>query len=208
MEFYFTKNNYKTYFLVNINNSNVEISRVDNKEKIAFNNVEKIFIGEHCLIDDINNYDKEVEKGNSILLQLKSDNQNYKYIFIGHCVYSFETIDEIVKFSSNLGFSRVQYAAAYGEQNIYYLTDRYEYIPYDTIEDENIKNKDLSYCPYDLLYNSNDGERNNILNLTLIAPIYEGEIIENYLEYEDEENNINELIIAYENEVDEIYIWK
>ena len=99
----------------------------------------KSFIGEHYL-DDNNNYDRNEEKGNSILLQLKNDNQNYKYKFIGSSVYTFETIDKIVKFSSNIGFSRVQYPVAYGENNICYLVDRYEYIPYNTIEDENIKN--------------------------------------------------------------------
>ena len=33
MDFYSTKNNHKTYFLVNINNLYVEIIRVDNRNK-------------------------------------------------------------------------------------------------------------------------------------------------------------------------------
>ena len=51
----------------------------------------------------------------------------------------------------------------------------------------------LSYCPYDLLYNTNDGQRFKISELKLIAPDHEDEDIENYFEYaqevEDDENN-------------------
>ena len=78
------------------------------------------------------------QKENSILLHLHSDNQYYKYMFIGSNVLIFETIDKIVEYSSNL-VHRVHFPAAYGENNIYFLVDRYEFIPYNTIEDVNIK---------------------------------------------------------------------
>ena len=67
MEFHFTKNSYKSYFYVIINNLYVEIIRVDSRKKVFSDNVNKIFIGEH-LLDDI--FNKDVEKGNSISLEL------------------------------------------------------------------------------------------------------------------------------------------
>ena len=81
-------------------------------------------------------------------------------------------------------------------------------IPYNTIEDENIKNMDLSYCPYNLLYNTNDGQNEiKFLKLTFIAPGYKVYDIENFFQYaqEVEDNNIEELLI--ENEIIELPIY-
>ena len=75
----------------------------------------------------------------------------------------------IIKYASNLGYNGVNYPFAYGEKNIYFFIDKYEFIPYNTIQNENIQQKNLSYCPYDLLYNTNEGDRHKILNLKLIA---------------------------------------
>ena len=94
MEFYFTKNNNKTYFLVIINNLNVEIIRVDNRQKIWSGNVENYFIGENHLLDDLPDFIQEFEKGSSIFLELTK----YKYMFIRDYIYTFETTDNIVSF--------------------------------------------------------------------------------------------------------------
>ena len=94
MEFYFTKNDNESYFLVVINNLNIEIIRISsNNKNIWSGDVENVFIGEHHLIDDIN---IEEAKGNSILLHLHSNNQYYKYMFLGSSIYTFETTDKIV----------------------------------------------------------------------------------------------------------------
>ena len=47
--------------------------------------------------------------------------------------------------TSNLGNNGVHYPLAYGQNNIYFLVDRYEFISYNTTENENIKNMDLTY---------------------------------------------------------------
>ena len=71
----------------------------------------------------------------------------------------------------------------------------------------------LSYCPYDLLYNSNNGDRHKILNLNLIAlSCYDDDINnENFFDYVEvvNVNNNNNLIIEYEDEDenDEILIY-
>ena len=77
---------------------------------------------------------------------------------------------------------------------------------------------DLSYCPYNLLYNTNDGERNKIFELTLIAPGYNVYDIEKFFEYAQdvEDNNIDELIDEIielpiyngNNELVKIFNWK
>ena len=145
------------------------------------------------MLDDI--YNKEYEKGNSILLEL----DKFKYMFIGDCVYTFKTTDEIIKFSSNLGINNVHYPFAYGKDNIYFLVDRHEFIPYNSIENENIKNMDLTYDAYNFLYNTNDGERYDILEINMIVPDEEDNTdMHNFIEYihemveEIENNNNNE----------------
>ena len=199
MEFYFTKNNNKIYFLVIINNLNVEIIRADNRKRVLIGDVKSIFIGENHLLDDLNEYILEVEKGNSILLEL----EKYKYMFIRDFIYTFETTDKIIKYSSNLGNNRGNYPYANGEKNINFLIDRYEFIPYNTIEDENIKNM---LNPYDLLYYSDKGDRYKILKINLIAlRCYDDNIeIDNFFDYVEVVNVYNSnLIIEYEDEDDE-----
>ena len=142
-------------FLVSINNLNVNIIKINNKEEIWSGIVEKIFLGKHYLIDgyELTPDIIQIEKGNSILLQLpSSNNSNYKYIFIRNFIYTFETTDKIVNYCSNV-IGRYNYPFAYGEKSIYFLIDRYQFIPYNTIENENIKNKDLTYNAYNFLYN-------------------------------------------------------
>ena len=50
-------------------------------------------------------------------------------MFIRVFIYTFETTDKIIEYSSNLGKNRVNYLYAFGEKNIYFLIDRYEFIP-------------------------------------------------------------------------------
>ena len=71
-------------------------------------------------------------------------------MFIGNTgIYTFETEDKIVKFISNVGPNQVPYAYAYGERNIYYLSDQFVYIPYESILNEKrISEMDESYEPY------------------------------------------------------------
>ena len=60
---------------------------------------------------------------------------------------------------------------------------------------------DLSYCPYDLLYHSNDGDRHKILNLILLALSCYDENIENdnffdcvvRIDVNNNNNNINNI---------------
>ena len=40
---------------------------------------------------------------------------------MGEKIFSFETNDEIVKYSSELGFNDIKFPFAYGEENIYFM---------------------------------------------------------------------------------------
>ena len=163
-------------------------------------------------LDYLPEYIIVTEKGNTILLELEKQ----KNMFIRNFIYTFDNTDKIVKYSSNLGNNRVNYPFAYGEKKyIYFLVDRYEFIPYNTIQDENIQQKNLSYCPYDLLYHSDDGYGHKILIINLIAlTCYDDSIeIDNFFDYVvridvNNNNNNNNLIIEYEGEdEDEILIY-
>ena len=217
MEVYFTLDNYRRRFSVIINNLNISIFRIENRELIWEGNVLNIFIGKSHL-NDMTEFsgarDDSIWDGNSILLELEAiedevsinqqanEEQPQKsvststYIIIGNRgVYSFQTEDKIFKFTSNVGNNQVPYAVAYGERNIYYLSDRYQFIPYDSIHDDDIRKKipemNVSYEPYRFLYDTNDGERNKIYSLNLIAPRCLDMEIENYFEVLSSTNNID-----------------
>ena len=83
-----------------------------------------IFIGKSCLnksTEFSGARDEVIWNGNINLLEV----ENKKHIFIRDCVYSFNTDDKIVKYASNVGYNGVPFAIAYGERNIYYLSDIY-----------------------------------------------------------------------------------
>ena len=85
----------------------------------------------------------------------------------------FETEDKIIKFTSNVGNNCVPYAVSYGEKNIYYMGDMYQFIPYDSIQDNDIRreisNMDESYDPYRFLYDTNEGKRVKFHSFIMIA---------------------------------------
>ena len=47
--------------------------------------------------------------------------EDKKYIHVGENLFSFETNDEIVKYSSEHGFNDIKFPFAYGEENIYFM---------------------------------------------------------------------------------------
>ena len=140
----------------------LEILAVENHEKIWSETVLKIFIGKSYL-NEMTEFsgarDDEVWRGNSILLELEEK----KYMMVGESVYTFETEDKIVKFTSNADNNQTAYPVAHGQRNIYYLFHKYKCIPYESITDDNIRKRisemDETYEPNGFLYNSTDGER-------------------------------------------------
>ena len=49
-------------------------------------------------------------------------------MFAGDCAYKFETEDKISKYISTVGKNCVPQAVAYGERNIYYKTEKVQFI--------------------------------------------------------------------------------
>ena len=71
-----------------------------------------------------------------------------------------------------------------GERNIYYLSDQFVYIPYESILNEKrISEMDESYEPYEFLYNTREGERIKLKSLTLIATRFNDDEFEEYFNY-------------------------
>jgi len=60
------------------------------------------------------------QHGNSILLKISPR----KYVYIGHCIYSFVTSDDITRYFSDIGNSDVPYPVAISQQNAYFMLDR------------------------------------------------------------------------------------
>ena len=80
------------------------------------------------------------------------------------------------------------YAVAYGDENIYYMGDMGLYIPYISIQDNDIRKKisemDVSYDPYRFLYDTCGGERKNFHSFIMIARQFTDEFYENEIEME------------------------
>ena len=58
--------------------------------------------------------------GNSVLIELTEN----KYMFVGWCIYTFETDDQIIDFVTPVGNNDVPYPIAYGEKNVYFMLDK------------------------------------------------------------------------------------
>ena len=105
--------------------------------------------------------DYHIRKPNNANFLFKTEDK--KYIHVGENLFSFETDDEIVKYSSEHGHNDVKYPYAYGGENIYFMLDQ-KYIPIQEYENSTVKNE------YDYLYNNEDiGEYgNDFLNCKII----------------------------------------
>ena len=77
----------------------------------------------------------------------KPNNENFffkiegrKYIHVGEKLFGFETIDEIVKYSSEHGYNGIKFPFACGTENIYFMLYQ-KYIPLQEFEDSTMKNE-------------------------------------------------------------------
>ena len=75
--------------------------------------------------------------------------EDKKYTHVGHKLFSFETNDEIVKYSSEHGNNDVKYPYAYGGENMYFMLDQ-KYIPLQEYKNSTMKNE------YQYLYKMNE----------------------------------------------------
>ena len=73
-----------------------------------------------------------------------------KNIHVGEKLFSFETNDEIVEYSSKHGYNDINYPFARGNENIYFMLHR-KYLPLQECENSTMKNE------YQFLYKK-DGE--------------------------------------------------
>ena len=63
-----------------------------------------------------------------------------KYIHEGKKLFSLETNDEIVKYSSELGFNDVKFPFAHGKENMYFMLHQ-KHIPPQEYENSTVKNE-------------------------------------------------------------------
>ena len=100
----------------------------------------------------------EHSKGNHIR---KPNDENFlfeiedkKHIHVGGKLFSFETDDEIVKYSSEHGYIDIKYQSAHGEENIYFMLHQ-KNIPLQEYENLTVKSE------YQYLYKKNEEITNN-----------------------------------------------
>ena len=68
------------------------------------------------------------------------ETEDKKYVYVGGKLFSFETKDNIVEYSSNDGFIDVKYPYAHGIENIYFMLHR-KYIPFEEYENSTQKDE-------------------------------------------------------------------
>ena len=66
--------------------------------------------------------------------------EDKKYINVGEKLFSFETNDEIVKYSSEHGFINIKFPFAYSQENIYFMLHQ-KYFPLQEYENSMVKNE-------------------------------------------------------------------
>ena len=87
-------------------------------------------------------------KPHDVNFQFKIEDK--KFVHVGEKVFTFETNDEIVNHSSELGFNNVKFPFVYGEENIYFMIHQ-KRIPIQEFEKSTVKDE------YDYIFNK-DGE--------------------------------------------------
>ena len=151
MDIYNMQYNYRSYYLLAINDGDVYVY---NNEKYKFEqpflsfNPKHIFIGKSKLCpmtefsDAVDGFD-----GNTILL----DFENNKYIYISRYeIFEFKTDDKIIDYISLMGNNMVPYAYAIGEKYTYFIYHCYKSIENDKIEEGTLLNAtDTSLDPFD-----------------------------------------------------------
>ena len=61
------------------------------------------------------------------------ENEDEIYVFVGDKLVTFETNDKVVNYSSDLGFSDINFPFAYGEEIIYFMLQQ-EHFPIQEYE--------------------------------------------------------------------------
>ena len=102
--------------------------------------IEKVTIFDYLRLFRPNEHteDYHIRKPNDKNFLFKIEDK--KYIHVGKKLFSFETNDEIVKYSSEHGFNDVKFPFAYGKENIYFMLEQ-KYIPIQEYENSTMKNE-------------------------------------------------------------------
>ena len=122
--------------------------------KIPYRNSPLQGIEEHTNFDYLHLFrpnelteDYHIRKPNDEIFLFKIEDK--KYIHMGKKLFSFETNDEIVKYSSEHGFKDIRFPFARGKENIYFMLHQ-KHIPIQEYETSTVKNE------YEYLYKKDE----------------------------------------------------
>ena len=141
-------NNPETYVLTYIRyNDNMVLNFTDLKKahiyKVPYrisphHEIEILMSSEYLRFFEPNEHseDYHIRKPNDETFLFKIEDK--KHIHVGEKLFSFETSQEIVKYSSEHGFNDVKFPFAHGKENIYFMLHQ-QYIPLQEYENSTVK---------------------------------------------------------------------
>ena len=107
------------------------------------------FLGksESCMMTAMSGIlNKSVFDGNFILLKTSEENDKHRYLYTGgDMICSFLTNDKICKYIPNMGNNLTPYSIAIGEENIFFLTQKFRVVEKEKIHlDDDVELFDYS----------------------------------------------------------------
>jgi hypothetical protein len=93
------------------------------KQILSYDDVADVIIGKSTPIPMTvysGGYGNEFD-GNTILLKLKTDDDTHTYVYIGDCIYEFQTPTPILQYHSPVGNNDVSYPIAITGDNAYFM---------------------------------------------------------------------------------------
>jgi hypothetical protein len=154
-EVYVTLDNGGTPFIVSVfdNHVKVYLNGCLKVRKLVFSTeIEKIFVG-RSILNNMTEFSGAGEgyEGNSILLKIPGEINNY--VYIGESIYKFTTYAKIIAYYSPIGNNSVPYPYAIDELGNYYLVTENVVVKYDPKLVELIQ---IGEDPYSFYYNKSD----------------------------------------------------
>ena len=113
----------------------------DDENDILFVKPLKTFFG-GCdvtnMLIKLGNLDISVFNGITFLLKLSEENNKKRSVYIGgDKIYSFITMDHVLKYIYNMGNNMIPYSITVDEENVYFLSPHCKFLKRLNIKDKN-----------------------------------------------------------------------
>ena len=173
-----TERDTKSYGVKNENDELVIVQNFknifDRENNILCVKTSKLFLGK-CdatnMLIKFGSLDKSVFSGVIILLKKGAENNKNRYVYVGgNKMYSFQFIDLILEYISDMGENMIPYGIAIGEENLYFPSPHFKLVKRAKIKgDELLKTNGISIDPFDYHLGKHGPDRfENLIEFTCI----------------------------------------